>query len=312
MTCPSISAVIPTHKRPALLKRSIESVISQTLPATEILVVDDAICEDTRAVVESYKDSKIHYVENSLGNGAGYSRNLGAETATSEFVAFLDDDDIWVPQKLEFQWAELRKSKVDAVFSSMLLQYENSRLSYSTFPILPANPKEEILIENFIGGTISAVINREVFLALGGFDASFPAREEYDLWIRLLSSGYKISIVEKPLSVAYIAPLGRVRISSSISNYEMAIKMINKKHSSLVSQNLSKDKQTIRTSKQFEFLAARGVAIGLRLIPFIYYLRSFTNLPKLKPLVLAFLSLLSPKLMLFIRSRFNSGIYARI
>ncbi|EKO3899245.1 hypothetical protein P0F33_003359, partial [Vibrio metschnikovii] len=189
---------------------------------------------------------------------------------------------------------EILLNNLDAVFSRIIIEYENTNLSYATSAKLPPKPLEQICIENFIGATISAVIRKEIFLKVGGFDISFPAREEFDLWIRLLSNGAKIGIVEEAVCVSYRSLIQRSRISASIVNYEIANSLLNTKHEALMNEVLSPQQQSIRVSKQFEFLAAQGVSIGLRLSPFCYYIKSFFNKPSLKPVLLAPLALLSP------------------
>jgi len=298
----SVTVVIPTHNRPNLVGRAINSVLNQTVQADEIIVVDDANCHLTKEIVEGYGNDRLKYIQNP-NKGASSSRNLGVEMATSDYVAFLDDDDVWLPKKIELQKNEILINNLDAVFSRILIEYENTNLSYATSAKLPPKPLEQICIENFIGGTISAVIRKELFLKVGGFDISFPAREEYDLWIRLLSNGAKIGIVEEALCVAYRSLSQRSRVSARILNYEKAIELLNKKHRDLINEVLSPQQQSIRISKQFEFLAAQGVSIGLRISPFFYYIKSFFNKPSLKPVLLAPLALLSPILLIKIRSK---------
>src|SRR5690625_6892815 len=91
----TISVIIPTHNRVGLLKRAIESVLNQTRKPEEVIVVDDLNDVATKELCEQYFSSGVIYIPNIKGRGASSSRNLGASKAKSEFVAFLDDDDIW-------------------------------------------------------------------------------------------------------------------------------------------------------------------------------------------------------------------------
>lgn len=302
----TISVIIPTHNRPALLKRAIESVLGQTVPADEIVVVDDASCTETKKLVESFGSPNLYYIENVGGRGASSSRNLGVEKASGDYVAFLDDDDVWLPKKIEKQIELISQKNFDAVFSRILIQYENTNISYSTGAKMHRDALSIICMENFIGATISSVIKRGVFISLGGFDISFPAREEYDLWIRLIASGANISIIEEPLCISYRSLEKRNRISASISNYEIAIDKLNVKHQKLISETLSLSKIKYRTSKQYEFLAAQGISIGLRVSPFLYYIKSFLNKPAIKPIILAPCALLSPTLLIKFRSKMSA------
>jgi glycosyltransferase involved in cell wall biosynthesis len=306
MTKPKISVVIPTHNRPALLKRAIESALNQKTPAFEILIVDDANCSETEKLVYSYSTDKIAYIKNKDGSGASSSRNVGAKVATGEYIAFLDDDDVWLPDKLLKQSELITQRSLDAVFSRILIKYEDTDISYSTSASMPEDSLEAICMENFIGATISSVIRRQLFIKVNGFDEEFPAREEYDLWIRLIQSGADIDVIEEPLCISFRSLNNRERISRNIVNYENAIRILNQKHRDLIESILSEKKKKIRISRQYEFLAAQGISIDLRLSPSKYYLKSFINKPAIKPLILAFMVLMSPMLLIKLRARKNS------
>ncbi|HCU0192424.1 glycosyltransferase family 2 protein [Proteus mirabilis] len=297
---PSVSVIIPTHNRPDLLKKAISSVLEQTYDVNEIIVVDDTDSIQTEKTIKEFNISKIKYFYNSTGKGACSSRNLGAKKASSEFIAFLDDDDLWVKDKLKEQM--LLSHNHSAIFTRLCINYEGTNLKYSTRGKVPKNPLKEICLENFIGGTISCMISREIFLSLGGFDERFPAREEYDLWIRIISNNYKIAIVEKPLAIANRTLNKRERISSNISNYELAINLLNEKHKDLIDNILTNKEKLYRKSLQYNFLAAQAVSISLKKVSFKYYLKSFIIKPNPKTLTLAFLSIISPNIVIKLRS----------
>ncbi|SIS84415.1 glycosyltransferase family 2 protein [Belliella pelovolcani] len=298
-----ISVIIPTHNRPKLLKRAIQSVIEQKYNAFEILIVDDVNCQETENLIKGFSQSNLFYINNACGSGASSSRNLGVEFSKGDYISFLDDDDEWLPDKLSEQVKEIDKSGADVIFSKILIKYENKDLSYITNTSIVKDPLKQILIENYLGATISAVIKKQAFLNIGGFDINFPAREEYDLWIRLISGGFKISVVSKALCISYRSLQKRSRISANIVNYETAIKLLNSKHKELVLNNLSDSEIRLRKSKQFEFLSAQGISIGLRYSPFKYYFKSFMISFKIKPLVLAFIAAISPYLLIFLRAK---------
>ncbi|MDC9592795.1 glycosyltransferase family 2 protein [Xenorhabdus sp. IM139775] len=296
-----VSVIIPTHNRSLLLKRAIDSVIEQSYTPYEIVVVDDSNCLDTQKLIKSY-DNKLNVkLIINPNTGASSSRNYGAIHATGEYISFLDDDDMWLPNKLEKQINKLKNKKYDAIFTQLFIKYENRNLQYKTKGKIPNDILKEICMENFIGGTITSFINREFFLMVRGFDENFPAREEYDLWIRLIKNHAAITIVEEPLVIANRSLDKRKRISANINNYIKAIDMINKKHNDLVNNTLSTDEKKTRTSKQYEFLAAQAISIGLRKESFIYYSKSFINRKKLKPIILSILSLINPILVIKIR-----------
>ena len=100
-----VSVVIPTHNRADLLPRAIDSVLNQTYSNFEIIVVSDGSTDNTEEVVKSYsdKDSRIRFIGYSPARGGNIARNTGIEAAKGEYVAFLDDDDEWMPEKLKKQ-----------------------------------------------------------------------------------------------------------------------------------------------------------------------------------------------------------------
>src|SRR5688572_26839751 len=98
---PKVSVVIPTHNRPLMLRRAIDSVLAQTYQDFEIIVVDDGLRERSDNVVKLFEDDRIRYISHEQEHGAPAARNTGIKNSNGELIAFLDDDDEWLPQKLE-------------------------------------------------------------------------------------------------------------------------------------------------------------------------------------------------------------------
>lgn len=300
---PNISVVIPTHKRPTLLKRAIESVLNQTVLPFEVLIVDDIGSNDTKKVVKSFNQKILRYIHNEDGQGASSSRNLGAQLAEGEFIAFLDDDDEWLPSKIEKQSSLIKKNSLDACFSQIQVRYENTDITYTTRSRKGKDYVTDILMENFIGATISSIISKKAFLDVGGFDINYKAREEYDLWIKLITNNYSFDIVEEPLAISYRSLEKRQRISSSINNYITAIDRLNKKHKEAVNTQLSEKQKKQRVKMQYEFLAAQAASIGLKKESVAYYAKSLLVKPSLKSCVGLFFSAISPTLLIKIRAK---------
>lgn len=298
-----ISVIIPTHKRPVLLKRAIESVLNQTVLPLEIIVVDDAGSKESEKVVNSFNSKLLRYVHNIDGQGASSSRNFGVNFAKGEFVAFLDDDDEWLSTKLEKQIKQIKNNNLDACFSQIQIRYENTDISYVTKSKKGKDYITDILMENYIGATISSVIKKQAFLDVGGFDINYKAREEYDLWIKLITNNYSFDIVEKPLAISYRSLEKRQRISSSINNYITAIDRLNEKHKEAVNAQLSEKQKKQRVKMQYEFLAAQAASIGLKKESVAYYAKSLLVKPSLKSCVGLFFSAISPTLLIKIRAK---------
>ena len=100
MLNPTVSVVIPTYNRSELLQRAIESVLSQTYQNFELIVVDDNSQDNTHATVLGFKDHRVQYIKNDESQGPSAARNKGVLQARGEFVAFLDDDDVWMKDNL--------------------------------------------------------------------------------------------------------------------------------------------------------------------------------------------------------------------
>lgn len=199
----SIACVIPTHNRDELLREAILSVLTQTSRPASITVVDDAGSESARALVaELAEDSAlpIAYVANRdpLAAGASGSRNLGARSRESAFIAFLDDDDLWAPEFLEECLAALRDSDADMAvtwtdMSRGTYRGEGLRIRETATVAEALNRNPGLTGSNF-------VIKRRVFEAVE-FDPNFYVANDRDFLIRFLDSGHSYVAVTKPLVI---------------------------------------------------------------------------------------------------------------
>jgi len=299
-----VSVVIPTHDRIEPLKLAIESVINQIYKAKEIIVVDDIGNIDVENLVNSYKNQGTKYVKNDGNKGAAGSRNIGVAHAKSELVAFLDDDDTWFLDKLEKQVACFEDKSVGLVYSPMLLVFPDLNLEYKTFPYTNTIALSDILIENKIGGTISVIVRREWFLSIDGFDERYRAREEYDLWIRLiLSNKYKTKFCDV-LSCRVINVItSENRISCNIDNYIHAIELLNTKYESEVNEYLNDKNRNMRASMQANFLASQAMKVGDKWSGTKYFMQAFKIKPSVGSFAKVLASLLGWKYMILLRSK---------
>ena len=195
---PQISVVVPTCNRPELLKRALASVLAQTFQDFEIIVVDDGV-QSAAEVTASFGDARIRYIKNDGAHGGGAARNRGIEAAKGEFIAFLDDDDQWMPEKLQKQVALLKNAgpKTAFCFSAVVNIRDNGK-EVTHVPEGETNFLERALtrFSGFLTSTL--VVKRDALLAVGGFDESFPAGQEPDLIIRL-SEKYDGIGINEPL-----------------------------------------------------------------------------------------------------------------
>ncbi|MDO8521042.1 MAG: glycosyltransferase family A protein [bacterium] len=182
---PKVSIVIPTCNRLDLLPRAIRSVLAQTYQDFEIIVVDDGTKERADVVVAGFSDPRTRYIKNETSLGGGGARNRGIKEARGEYIALLDDDDEWLPDKLRTQMNvfEAAPQDVGFCFSSVTNVFsdheETTHVEDGIFDF------SQIVLTRFKGFlTSTLVVRTAVFAEMGGFDESLPSHQEPELIIR--------------------------------------------------------------------------------------------------------------------------------
>lgn len=210
---PAVSVVIPTYNRAHLLRRTLESVLQQTLTDFEVLVVDDCSSDDPGEVVADCNDPRLRYLRQAENSGVAAARNRGLREARAPLVAFLDDDDEWFPRKLELQAALFRHAPdVGLVYSGVETVTADGSRSVK-IPTARGDLYRELLARNLLHGGSSAVIRRNVITEVGFFDETLPAIEDYDYWIRIARC-FKVDCVSEPL-VRYHDPRDHSEMAES-------------------------------------------------------------------------------------------------
>lgn len=205
MTCNDelVSVVITTHNRLEKLKRAIASVERQTYKNIELLVIDDASNDGTREWCNSQDFFQYFFITADESKGACHARNVGLENAAGNLIAFLDDDDEWMPDKIERQ-AEAISPDISIVSCQWLVEKKNGKwmrcLSSDEDWLLPA-----ILMRCWGGATSVPLLRVSAVRAVGGFDSEVVKGQDHDLWIRLISAGYKEKTVPQPLVRYYLS-----------------------------------------------------------------------------------------------------------
>lgn len=195
---PLISVIIPSYNRPALLVRAVESVIDQNYPNIEIIVVDDASDLDIKSALNRYPEVKL--IENLNNRGPCYSRNKGLSEANGEYVNFLDDDDIFLPGKLEKQVACFESSKDEKLgMVTCHMEDERSGKSKIIYNRVQGDIYKMLLNKYAVSGTETMLFKTEGVKQVGGFDESLASSQEYDLLIRF-SEFYTVDFVDEILA----------------------------------------------------------------------------------------------------------------
>ena len=191
MTEKLVSTVITTYKRePDIVHRAIKSVLNQSYKNIEIIIIDDnptvgEFSNEIKKITEAY--SNVRYIKNHGNKGAQISRNNGIANAKGEFIAFLDDDDTWEKEKIEKQ-IKCFKDNIGIVFCNGYIVDENYEPPKKTIynKIFKQNVTfKDMLEEDYIGTTTQFLIKKECFDKVGNFDEKFPARQDYEMCIRI-------------------------------------------------------------------------------------------------------------------------------
>lgn len=217
-----VSVILPTYNRAGILKKAIDSVLSQTYPELELIIVDDGSTDDTSVLVGRYDDSRIRYFYTKMNCGAAAARNFGIEQVSPDatHIAFEDSDDLWHKDKLEKQLREL-EINLEAGFCYHKIAYDMGNGYRAILPDerLPLEKKRgdiyaQLLYDNLVGCP-SMLIQKELMDRIGGFDEMLKALEDYDLALRLAKEASVAFVNEVLLDSAY----STTGVSGSAVNY---------------------------------------------------------------------------------------------
>jgi glycosyltransferase involved in cell wall biosynthesis len=220
-----VSVIIPTHNRSSLLKRAVRSVLKQTYTYFECIIVDDASSDGTQEVVNSFKDDRLVYLRNKDNRGASASRNKGIKKSQGEFIAFLDDDDEWLDEKLEKQVNLLENlpSEYGMVYCWMDYFDKDGKLFYENHQTLKGYVFPHVLDAQRLGGCPTLLVRRNIINEIGGFDESLLRGNDGD-FIRRVCRKYEVDYVPEVLVKVYFEH-GYERISDQKKeNIKNAIK----------------------------------------------------------------------------------------
>lgn len=206
-----VSVVVPVYNREKTIKRCIDSIVAQTVPPMEIVVVDDGSTDRTVPVLESMEYACLKIIKQNH-KGAQTARNLGILNASGEYIAFLDSDDEWLPEMLEREIAYLLKEKGDCVIYGDCYTCRHGKKTLWNLPGRTGNLYDYLLIHP--GPMFQSLLaKKELFLKIGLLDENVIAGQEWDTTIRLAKEAKFIHIRE-PLFIFY--EHGGERISNNM------------------------------------------------------------------------------------------------
>ena len=214
--CPAVSVIMPTFNRPDSIAKAAKSVLDQTYPLLELIVVNDGGSEDTRDIIAGLNDERVRYIHLSENKGPSAARNHGIRNAAYDLVAFHDDDDLWKAEKLEKQVDALYNSALHAGFAYCEMAYhrigeDNEVLRIPATTISKVRKEgyiyPELLRRNFIGGP-TILVYKSCFNKIGYFNEKLPFFEDWELILRLAKE-YEACFIPEPLYDYYERALSR-------------------------------------------------------------------------------------------------------
>lgn len=230
-TDPTVSVIIPTYNRAHLIPRAIQSVLSQTYRDFELIVVDDGSIDNTEEVVKSFDDERIRYIKHERNKGVASARNTGIKIAKGKYVAFLDSDDEWFPNKLEKHVQAFKDAppKVGVVYSGVWVLWYNNRYR-KTYISYPCKEKEGDLHHSFLKKNSifpsAVLVKKECFSQAGMFDEELLAVEDWEQWLRI-SKYYHFKCIDAPLAWIHRTPGSLTEQVDTVIN---ALQLISTKH----------------------------------------------------------------------------------
>ena len=230
-----VSIIIATYHRYDLLPRAVKSALSQTHQDIEVIVVDDNPSGskerfETERVMAGFTDPRVKYIKNKKNSGGAVTRNKGIALATGDYIAFLDDDDEYLPERIEVQFAEMEKNGWDAsVMDGATYDEEDNLLSEKKQHLSNGMNKDELMRIHMlyhISGTNTFMFRTDRIRSFGGFD-DIPACHEYVLMQKAIEAGMTVGYIEQTLVKNHISR--GERLSTSLKKIPAQKLLIEKK-----------------------------------------------------------------------------------
>jgi glycosyltransferase involved in cell wall biosynthesis len=184
------TVVVPTHDRSGWLQQTLRSVLWQEDVTLEVLVIDDGSSDDTAGAVETAGDARVRVIRHDAPQGVSASRNHGAAEARGEWLAFVDDDDVWAPRKLARQLAAAEDAGRSWAYTGCVNVDAEPRLGGGRPPPPPDEVARRVFRANVVpGGGSNVMVRRATFERVGPFAQDLRNTEDWEMWIRLARHG---------------------------------------------------------------------------------------------------------------------------
>ena len=195
-----VSVIMPAYNAEAFIAEAIRSVIQQTYQNWELLVIDDASSDSTLKIIQKYseKDKRIKIFKNSDNQGTHKARNKGIKAAEGDFIAFLDADDQWKPEKLLKQLKILSSDNISACFSSYDLISENGQFLEKRVEALPVLTYEKLLKANYVGNLTGIYSVKDLGKI---YCPNIRKRQDWALWLKVIEEGGPMEGIQDSLAI---------------------------------------------------------------------------------------------------------------
>jgi glycosyltransferase involved in cell wall biosynthesis len=217
-----VSVIIPTYNRAGFLENAVASALAQTLQDFEIIVVDDASQDETEKVLSQFQDRRVRLIRHETNRGVAAARNTGVVNSRGKYIAFLDDDDEWLPDKNERQLKLLERSpkSVGVIYTGWVgVDADSGRTLYQLTPTQRGEIFNAMLLAGTLAPTSSVFLRKECFEKTGLFDLDFEYGEDFEMWLRI-AKAFEFDYIKEPL-VRYSVPRKERSLSA---NYNVMIK----------------------------------------------------------------------------------------
>ncbi|ACL04503.1 glycosyl transferase family 2 [Desulfatibacillum aliphaticivorans] len=214
-----ISVIIPTFNRAGRIEKAVESVLAQDFRDFELIVVDDGSEDDTLEILRSYP--QVHVLPQKR-QGVSAARNHGAAAGSGELIAFLDSDDLWLPSKLTVQ-ADFFANNPEALICQTGETWirRGKRVNPRNRHEKPSGQVFERSLELCLVSPSAVMMRRSLFDAMGGFDESLPACEDYDLWLRI-GCRHPVHLIDEPLVIKHGGHEDQLSAMPGLDRYRIA------------------------------------------------------------------------------------------
>jgi len=185
-----ISVIVPTRNRSALLAMALRSVLRQRDVDLEVIVVDEASTDDTPNVLAALADARVRVIRHDTPSGVATARNRGGAEAHGDWLAFLDDDDLWAPEKLVCQLQAAEQVRRDWVYTGAVVINMHGRILRVQRPLPPEEIVSALPRYNAVpGGGSNVLVRRATWMVIGPFNTRLRNTEDWEMWMRLAKHG---------------------------------------------------------------------------------------------------------------------------